>query len=375
MVSTFIIDHIPSIIVQQVNMARLLSLYFPILIFVGLLHGQMRLVSSEPHVPCYFIFGDSLVDSGNNNILNTTAKVNYLPYGIDFPEGPTGRFTNGRTAADIIGQFLGFVKFIPPYVNATDQEISTGVNYGSGGAGIREESGRHLGDRISFPRQLLNHVTTISRISALHGNKTFTAEYLKKCIYLANIGSNDYVSNYFIPTLYSTSNIYTVDKYAVVLAEQYREQLTKLYNLGARKIVVFGLSQLGCIPAAIAAIGTNGKPCVDSINDAANLFNNRLKPLVDELNNDHFDAKFTFINLTSILAPEGDVPTSNVHCCLTQPGQCIPNSIPCPVRGLSTFYDDLHPTEVVNTVVATRSYIALSNMDASPYDISHLARL
>ncbi|KAI3497067.1 hypothetical protein L1887_39448 [Cichorium endivia] len=356
-------------------MARQLSLYFLVLIFAGLLHGQMRLVSSEPHVPCYFIFGDSLVDSGNNNILNTTAKVNYLPYGIDFPGGPTGRFTNGRTAADIIGQFLGFVNFIPPYINATDQEIITGVNYGSGGAGIREESGRQLGDRISFPRQLLNHVTTISRISALQGNKTFTAEYLKKCIYLSNIGSNDYANNYFIPTLYPTSSIYTVDKYAVVLAKQYREQLKKLYDLGARKIAVFGLSQLGCIPAAIAIFGTNGKPCVDSINDAVNLFNNRLKPLVDELNNDHFDAKFTFINLTSILAPEGDLPTSNVPCCLTQPGQCIPNSIPCPVRGLSIFYDDLHPTEVVNTVVATRSYISLSNMDASPYDISHLARL
>ncbi|KAI3764832.1 hypothetical protein L2E82_14849 [Cichorium intybus] len=207
-------------------MSLQLSPFFPVLIFVGLLLDQTCLVSSEPQVPCFFIFGDSLVDSGNNNILKTAAKVNYPPYGIDFPKGPTGRFTNGRTAPDIIGQFLGFDNFIPPYANVTDQEISTGVNYGSGGAGIREESGRHVGDRISLPRQLLNHVKTISRISALQSNKTFTAEYLNKCIYLANIGSNDYVSNYFIPTIYNTSKIYTVDKFAVVLAEHYREQLT-----------------------------------------------------------------------------------------------------------------------------------------------------
>lgn len=54
-------------------------------------------------VPCYFVFGDSLADNGNNNGLKTQAKVNYLPYGIDFRDGPTGRFTNGRNFADIIG--------------------------------------------------------------------------------------------------------------------------------------------------------------------------------------------------------------------------------------------------------------------------------
>nr|GEY79287.1 SGNH hydrolase-type esterase domain-containing protein [Tanacetum cinerariifolium] len=59
-------------------------------------------VLAKPQLPCYFIFGDSLVDSGNNNELGTKAKANYLPYGIDFPQGATGRFTNGRTMADII---------------------------------------------------------------------------------------------------------------------------------------------------------------------------------------------------------------------------------------------------------------------------------
>jgi len=54
-------------------------------------------------VPCLFVFGDSLSDSGNNNDLVTAARVNYKPYGIDFPAGPTGRFTNGLTSIDIIG--------------------------------------------------------------------------------------------------------------------------------------------------------------------------------------------------------------------------------------------------------------------------------
>lgn len=54
--------------------------------------------------PCYFIFGDSLVDNGNNNQLSSLAKANYMPYGIDYPRGPTGRFSNGRTTVDVIGK-------------------------------------------------------------------------------------------------------------------------------------------------------------------------------------------------------------------------------------------------------------------------------
>ena len=60
-------------------------------------------VEGEPQVPCYFIFGDSLVDNGNNNNIASLARANYLPYGIDFPNGPTGRFSNGKTTVDVIG--------------------------------------------------------------------------------------------------------------------------------------------------------------------------------------------------------------------------------------------------------------------------------
>ncbi|THG09115.1 hypothetical protein TEA_010906 [Camellia sinensis var. sinensis] len=80
------------------------------------------LVHGKPQVPCYFIFGDSLVDNGNNNALQTIAKVNYLPY----------------------GQLLGFDKFIQPFATARGSDILMGVNYGSGGAGIRDETGQQL---------------------------------------------------------------------------------------------------------------------------------------------------------------------------------------------------------------------------------------
>ena len=74
-------------------------------------------VAGDPQVPCLFIFGDSLSDSGNNNNLSTDAKANYLPYGVDFPGGPTGRFTNGRTAVDILCNiFLHFKTPLSLYI-------------------------------------------------------------------------------------------------------------------------------------------------------------------------------------------------------------------------------------------------------------------
>ena len=68
---------------------------------------------------------------------------------------------------------------------------------------------------------------------------------------------------------------------------------------------MFGLTQIGCTPLEMNKFGSNGKPCVEPINDAVNLFNDRFKPLVDDLNNDNPDARFTFINVTSILYPQG----------------------------------------------------------------------
>lgn len=55
-----------------------------------------------------FIFGDSLVDAGNNNYLQTLSKANIAPNGIDFKASggnPTGRYTNGRTIGDIVGMY------------------------------------------------------------------------------------------------------------------------------------------------------------------------------------------------------------------------------------------------------------------------------
>lgn len=64
----------------------------------------VRQVALKYNVSCILVFGDSSVDSGNNNALHTTMKSNFLPYGKDFFHSrPTGRFSNGRLATDFVG--------------------------------------------------------------------------------------------------------------------------------------------------------------------------------------------------------------------------------------------------------------------------------
>ena len=74
------------------------------LVFLGD-HGRARVtLPKNVSVPALIIFGDSIVDQGANNNLNTLIKANFAPYGRDFGSGkPTGRFTNNNTPADFMG--------------------------------------------------------------------------------------------------------------------------------------------------------------------------------------------------------------------------------------------------------------------------------
>lgn len=317
------------------------------------------------------------MDNGNNNDLDTQAKVNYPPYGIDYPDGPTGRFTNGKNQADFLSEFLGFDNHRPPFASASDSEILQGVNYASGGSGIRSETGSNLGEVISLNQQLKNHQTTISKIVSIQGdNKSYTEEYLKKCIYLVGSGSNDYINNYFNPDFFPESSQYTPEQYADLLIQQYATQITTLYNYGARKIALFGLGPIGCTPEEIRSFPTNLSGCVDNINNAVTLYNDRMKPLVDGLNTNLSDAHVTYINIWSFSPTIGLL---SFPCCRTSTtvdrGLCVPNQTPCLIRNLRAFWDGFHPSETGHLLFAGRAYTAITPNDAYPIDIRHLAEL
>ncbi|KAL7142553.1 hypothetical protein ABFS83_08G131000 [Erythranthe nasuta] len=368
-------------------MAITVKSWITVLIVAVTLATELRhaVVSAEPQVPCFFIFGDSLVDNGNNNNIQSLARANYLPYGIDFSGGPTGRFSNGKTTVDVVAELLGFDDLIPPYATARGEQVLKGVNYASAAAGIRSETGQQLGARIDFTGQVNNYKNTVNQVVNILGDQESASKYLSKCIYSVGLGSNDYLNNYFMPLYYSTSRQYSPDQYADILIQQYTEQLKTLYNFGARKFALIGIGQIGCSPNALAQNSPDGSTCVQRINGANQIFNQKLKSLVDDFNRNTPDAKFTYIDAYGIFQDLINSPTSfgfkvtNAGCCGVgrNNGQItrLPLQTPCQNRDEYLFWDAFHPTESANIFVGKRSYAALKSTDAYPFDIRRLAHL
>lgn len=81
-----------------------------------LLHDKLGLLvisaSTAPAAPALIIFGDSIMDVGNNNYIKTIVKCNFPPYGRDFKQRiPTGRFSNGRVPSDMLGPYPQLILF------------------------------------------------------------------------------------------------------------------------------------------------------------------------------------------------------------------------------------------------------------------------
>ncbi|CAI0560907.1 unnamed protein product [Linum tenue] len=333
-------------------------------------------------VPGYFIFGDSLVDNGNNNQLQSLARADYMPYGIDFPGGPSGRFSNGLTTVDVIAEQLGFDDYIPPYVTASGQDVLGGVNYASAAAGIREETGRQLGGRISFSGQVRNYQNTVRQIVDILGSEDAAADHLGKCIYSIGLGSNDYLNNYFMPQFYNTGSQFTPEQYASDLIRRYTQQLQTLHHYGARKIAVVGVGKVGCVPHMMDMFGTKGSKCIQNVNSAAQNFNKQLKKLVVDLNKELKDAKLIYINsygmsdaLVSVSICVGFKYITSGCCKSREDGQCVEGETPCSNRKEYVFWDSFHPTETGHKAVADRTYKSLLPSDSDPFDLHSLAAL
>ena len=69
-----------------------------------------------------------------------------------------------------------------------------------------------------------------------------------------------------------------------------------IHGLGARKFSLVGLGPLGCVPHEISTHGKNDSRCIQEENNAAQLFSDKLKALVDRFNKELNDSKFIFIN-------------------------------------------------------------------------------
>ncbi|KAL4579246.1 hypothetical protein LXL04_015384 [Taraxacum kok-saghyz] len=326
-----------------------------------------------------FVFGDSLVDVGNNNYITTIARADHDPIGVDFGKA-TGRFTNGRTVTDILGELLGFTSYPPPYLAPTTvgPVLLKGVNYASGASGILDESGANWIGRIPMDKQVDNFEKTKADIISSIGAPA-TLKLFATALFQVTTSSNDFINNYFLPSIKNQPP----ETFIETMISAFRRQLTKLYDLGARKIIVTNAPPIGCIPYERDYNPSTGKECVASQNLLARQYNHLLKGMLIELTTTLKGSTFLYADVYRIVDDiiqnykSYDFEIADSACCnvLGSHGgllPCFPYADFCPDRSKYVFWDAYHVTDSVNAIIAKRLLDGDSN-DISPINIRALS--
>ncbi|KAK1555598.1 hypothetical protein Q3G72_028754 [Acer saccharum] len=317
-----------------------------------------RELARNNEFPAIIFFGDSIVDPGNNNNrLFALAKSNFPPYGRDFIGGvATGRFSNGKIPTDFIVEKLGIKELLPAYLdpNLRPEDLLTGVSFGSGGCGY-DPLTSELVSAISFEDQLKMFQEYIEKLKQIAGEES-TNTILTKGLFGVVASSNDIANVYFDTHIRQLQ--YNIFNYTDFLVGSASTFLQELYELGARKIAVFGAPPLGCLPASITFAGEiiSREKCVEAYNQAAKLFSDKLSAEVDRLNSNLADVKLVYIDiyhpLLDLIQNPNKYGFGNVDrgCCGTgiieTSALCNPLSFnTCTNASSYLFWDSYHPTE------------------------------
>ncbi|KAJ8464479.1 hypothetical protein OPV22_027031 [Ensete ventricosum] len=333
----------------------------------------------EAAVKGMFVFGSSLVDNGNNNFLrNSKARADYSPYGIDFPWGPSGRFSNGRNPVDVLGQLLMLPSLIPPFADpeTKGRRIAHGVNYASGGSGILDHTGSLAGEVMNLSSQIGNFEDkTLPELKAQLGKggsrRVVANRFLSQYLFVVGTGGNDYLLNFFAG---DAKNSTTMSEFTHHLVSIFSAQLKKLYDLGARKFVLFSIQAMGCVPVVRATVPTANGGCVEAMNEAAILFNSHLRRLADASRRRRMPGSF-------VVFVSGFSETSEACCELSSAMEdgrgilCRRGGRACGDRDAHVFFDGLHPTDAVNMRIAVKAYGSNLKAEAYPINVGQLARL
>ncbi|KAI7995415.1 GDSL esterase/lipase [Camellia lanceoleosa] len=349
---------------------------------------------------------DSTVDAGNNNYIHKAMRANYLPYGIDFSNTPTGRFTNRKTIANLFGIILlttvnctlplvwfGFILIIsskcfkfnflccdvireailynlslpPPYLNLTEAQRKAtmdGINYASVGCGISPNTKPTRFDCWSLQIQIEAFNRTVQEdLPCMIEDPQELAEYLANSILFISMGTNDYILNF--------NNHHDPEYFANYLLIQFRchhdpeyfansllIQFRWLYYIGARNLVVNNIGPLGCLPSMINK--TRNGQCDEKMNQNIMPYNSQLPQILKTIEDEYPNATLTLANsydfLQHILADTEKYGFTDVKdpCCgVYVQGEiaCIPNySTPCDNRCHSLFFDANHTSEFANCI-------------------------
>ncbi|VFQ60494.1 unnamed protein product [Cuscuta campestris] len=316
-------------------------------------------------VPAVIVFGDSSVDSGNNNQIATLLKSNFEPYGRDFiGQRPTGRFSNGRVPPDLISEAIGLRPFVPAYLDPAYKisDFAGGVCFASAGTGYDNVTSDVL-NVIPLWKEVEYYKDYQKKLRAFAGDRRAN-RIIREALYLVSMGTNDFLENYYLLPG-KRAKQFTADEFGAFLVGIAEEFVREIYALGARKISLGGLPPMGCLPLERTVSFLGGYAagvCNDQYNAVAVRFNRRLNLLIKKLNAELPGIRVAYSDVYTILSQIITKPSAygfeeaSVACCGTGLIEMSylcdgMNPLTCTDADKYVFWDSFHLTERTNRVV------------------------
>lgn len=316
--------------------------------------------AAAPSVPAVIVFGDSTVDTGNNNVIGTVLKSNFPPYGRELGRA-TGRFCNGRLPPDFISEALGLPPLVPAYLDPAYgiQDFARGVCFASAGTGLDNATARVL-SVIPLWKEVVYFKEYRRRLRRYAG-RAKAKHIVSNALYIVSIGTNDFLENYF---LFVTGRFkeFTVDEFQDFLIAQAEDFLAKIYRLGARRVTFAGLSPIGCLPLE-RTLNTLRGGCIEEYNQVAREYNVKVKAMIGRLCASLPGLKIAYVpvydDMLNLINNPSTLGLENVEegCCATgkfEMGYLCNDKSPltCEDADKYFFWDSFHPTEKVNQFFA-----------------------
>ncbi|CAK7351943.1 unnamed protein product [Dovyalis caffra] len=310
-----------------------------------------------PKFSSILIFGDSTVDTGNNNYVKTIFRSDHPPYGQDFPDQiPTGRFSNGKLIPDFAASILGMKETVPPVLDPslTDDDIRTGVCFASAGSGYDDMTSAATGV-IPMYEQLELFRNYITRLKGIVGEEE-AKEIVGRAFIVVSSGTNDVIYNYYdVPT--RRQQFSNISGYHDFLLNSLQNFVKELYNLGGRLMAIAGLPPIGCLPIQIVTrCGSSGNlACLEDQNSDCQAYNQKLTRLLTPLQSSLPRSRIVYADIYDPLFDMVSQPQkygfAKIHtgCCgtgLVEAGSSCNKMTPtCGNASQFLFWDAIHPSE------------------------------
>ncbi|XP_023006809.1 GDSL esterase/lipase At2g30310-like [Cucurbita maxima] len=306
--------------------------------------------------PAILIFGDSTVDTGNNNFIPTIIKANYSPYGKDFPNHiATGRFSNGKLIPDMVASRLGIKELVPPFLDPklSNDDVKTGVSFASAGSGF-DDLTTMIYKVIPMMMQVDMFKNYIQRLTEIVGVDE-SKKIIGSALVILSAGTNDFTKNFYDLPVRKLQ--YNISGYQDFIQDRLQSFIKEIYELGCRNIVVAGLPPIGCLPIqeTISFQLPLTRICLEDQNSDSISYNQKLSKLLGNLPSQLHGSTILYADIYTPLIDMVNNPHkygfehTNTGCCGTGLAEVAPlcNALTptCEDSSKYLFWDSVHPTE------------------------------